>query len=130
MANVVYTSQTLDELDPPAWDESASASHLVSTCHRLRRKPLSQFTVEDLRVMIGQDIGLPWLVPLALEALERDPLAEGDFYPGDLLVSLLRVSPAFWTHQPDAKLRVLAILNRMPNPPDEVQQAILAFRDH
>ncbi|WP_410636547.1 contact-dependent growth inhibition system immunity protein [Amycolatopsis sp. cmx-4-83] len=32
-------------------------------------------------------------MPLALDLLERDPLAEGDFHPGDLLVALLKVPP-------------------------------------
>jgi hypothetical protein len=30
--------------------------------------------------MIGQSIGLPYLLPLALEHLRKDPLAEGDFF--------------------------------------------------
>ena len=43
---------TLDELDPPGWGPPEYDSYLVRTCHELRKKPLSQFTVEDLRIMI------------------------------------------------------------------------------
>jgi hypothetical protein len=39
--------------------------------------------------MIGQKIGLPYLVPLAINALEQDPLAQGDYYPGDLLANVI-----------------------------------------
>src|SRR5512135_3243362 len=79
------------ELGPPAAD-----TYLVQTIHRLRRKPIGQFTVEDLRIVIGQGSGLPFLVPIALEVLERNAFAEGDFYEGDLLKAVLCIEPAFW----------------------------------
>lgn len=47
--------------------------------------------------MIGQDIGLDYLIPLALETLEDNILSEGDFYPGDLFNAVLRVNKDFWT---------------------------------
>jgi CDI immunity proteins len=84
------------ELEQSDWGESAYDSHLVTMIHRLRRVPLRQFSVEDLRIMIGQNIGLLYLVPLALEHLRKNPLAEGAFYPGDLLKSMLTADSAFW----------------------------------
>ena len=39
--------------------------------------------------MIGQNIGLNFLIPLALDELKQNILAEGDFYEGDLLKSVL-----------------------------------------
>jgi hypothetical protein len=77
--------KSLQELEQSDWGEPTYDSHLVTTVHRLRRVALREFSVEDLRIMIGQSIGLPYLVPLALQHLRKDPLAEGDFYPGDLL---------------------------------------------
>ena len=47
--------------------------------------------VEDLQIMIGQQIGLPYLVPITLQRLRANVLAEGAFYPGDLLANVLRV---------------------------------------
>ena len=70
-------------------------------CHALRSKPIDEFTVEDLRLMIQQQIGLRYLVPIALQHLREDPLAEGDFYPGDLLAAILRVTGDFWQQKPD-----------------------------
>jgi CDI immunity proteins len=103
-------ARTLDELDPPAWGEPQYDSYLVSTCHRLRRTPVTDFSVEDLRIMIGQDIGLRFLIPVALEVLERDPLAQGDMYPGDLLANVLRVGPEFWTQCPEHRTRLEVLL--------------------
>jgi hypothetical protein len=88
--------QSLQELEKQDWGEAPFPSHLVRTCHALRRKPLRDFTVEDLRIMIGQNISLDYLIPLALEHLQRDPLVAGDFFPGDLLANVLKVKAAFW----------------------------------
>jgi hypothetical protein len=106
-------SKSLQELEQQDWGESTYHSSLVTTCHRLRRKPLNQFTVEDLRILIGQRIGLSFLLPLAVERLEEDPLAEGDFYPGDLLQAVLRAGDTFWAAHPDSFQRVHKIVKRV-----------------
>jgi hypothetical protein len=81
---------TLEELDGEVWGEPDYPSHLVTTCHRLRKKDLDDFTIEDLRIMVGQGIALEHLVPRVLARLRDDPLAGGDFYSGDLLSALIR----------------------------------------
>ncbi|MGB9184437.1 MAG: contact-dependent growth inhibition system immunity protein [Solirubrobacteraceae bacterium] len=93
---------TLDTVDPPAWGPAPpDATAPVKQCHELRSKPLVDFTVEDLRVMIGQQVGLNRLVGLAHKRLQADPLVQGDYYPGDLLASVLGVDGAFWERSPD-----------------------------
>jgi hypothetical protein len=81
--------KNLDELEGVVWGEPNFDSYLVVTCHRLRLKPIDEFTVEDLRIMILQKISLHYLMPLAIEKLEREPLSEGNCYPGDLLNSVI-----------------------------------------
>lgn len=79
--------RTLNELDPPAWDRlSSDDTHLVRRCIYLRQIPLADFDVEDLRMMIGQQVSLRFLVPRAIDVLERNPLAEGDMYAGDFFM--------------------------------------------
>jgi hypothetical protein len=104
--------KSLQELEQADWGEPTYDSHLVTSVHRLRRVPLRQFTVENLRIMIGQGIGLPYLVPLALEHLRKDPLAEGDFYPGDLLKNVLTADPAFWREHPQWRDEITEIASR------------------
>lgn len=83
--------KTLEQLEKDIWPEPDYPSHLVTTCHRLRKVPIRDFTPEDFRIMIGQQIGLTYLLPPAIELLKAEPLAAGDFYPGDLLIAVLRV---------------------------------------
>lgn len=88
---------TLEQLEGCALPSSGFQSGLTRAIARVLKTPLGQLSVEDLRVAIGQKVGLQFLLPLALEVLEREPLAEGDFYPGDLLLAVARsVDCSFW----------------------------------
>nr|WP_254640039.1 contact-dependent growth inhibition system immunity protein [Chitinophaga sp. GbtcB8] len=69
---------------------------LIKKVYLTRQKRLAEYTIEDLRLMIGQKQGLDYLVPLALNHLEEDPFVEGDFYEGDLLVNVLKCQCEFW----------------------------------
>ncbi|HEY6409919.1 MAG TPA: contact-dependent growth inhibition system immunity protein, partial [Ktedonobacteraceae bacterium] len=60
-------NKSLQELEGQDWgDGNYFPSYLVLTTHALRRKPLRDFSVEDLRIMIGQNISPDYLVPLAI----------------------------------------------------------------
>jgi len=76
-------------------------TRLVRRCEELLQIPLNEYSVEDLRIMIGQEFGLEYLIPLAIEKLQDDLFAEGDYYPGDLLQVILNTKRVFWEqHQP------------------------------
>lgn len=64
-------SETIEKLEGVAWGEPEYDSNLVTTCHQLRKKPIDEFGIEDLRVMIGQNIGTKHLMPRALKLLRR-----------------------------------------------------------
>jgi hypothetical protein len=96
-------NKSLQQLEGEDWGKPTFDSHLVTECHRLHRVPLRDFTIEDLRIMIGQHFSMEYLVPLALEQLRIDPLVEGAFYHGDLLAAVLRAGYQFW--QQNSELR-------------------------
>ena len=96
----VNLDESIEQIENEYWGEPTYDSHLVTTCHKLRKKPLKDFTVEDLRIMIGQNISLELLIPLAIERLKQNIMAEGDFYPGDLLQNVLRANESYWLQNP------------------------------
>jgi hypothetical protein len=57
---------------------------------------LVDFTVGDLRLMIGQQIGLMVLVHIAVDRFLENPYIASDLNSGDLLVSVLRVEQSWW----------------------------------
>ncbi|MGI9352890.1 MAG: contact-dependent growth inhibition system immunity protein [Rhizobiaceae bacterium] len=81
--------ETLEELEADFWGEPEFDSRLEKICHQLRKKPVHRFTAEDLRIMIGQNIGLAYLIPEALNKLRKQPLISGNLYEGDLLNTLI-----------------------------------------
>ncbi|MDF2455104.1 MAG: hypothetical protein K0R51_1097 [Cytophagaceae bacterium] len=93
-----WRQKSLESLENNTWPALSSdeGSYLIRTCNSLRKKQLQDFTTEDLRIMIGQEIGLYFLVPLAIETLTDNLFAEGDYYEGDLLKSVLEVDTKFW----------------------------------
>jgi hypothetical protein len=64
-----------------------------------------------------------YLVPLAIEKLSANPLVAGDFYPGDLLQSVLRIDPSFWVEHPEWRRQVAAILQEIVHLSNELPSA-------
>jgi hypothetical protein len=91
-----WKQKSLETLEKEVWRQFDSDSRLVRRTKELRKIQLSSFTIEDLRLMIGQRFSLDYLVPLALETLNEDLFAEGDLYKGDLLNSVLSIGTEFW----------------------------------
>ena len=60
-----WRQKTLENLEKDFWGKPDYDSHLVTRCHELTKLPLDNFTTEDLRIMIGQQISLDYLIPLA-----------------------------------------------------------------
>jgi hypothetical protein len=103
------------------------ATNLIETCSRLRRKPIGELSTEDLRLLIGQQFDLEILVPEALEILEANPFAMGDFYCGDLLMNVLSIDRTFWKRHTDLYSRVLDLVGYIRDPLVLLQQAIRDF---
>jgi hypothetical protein len=96
-SEINWRHKTIEALDKRDFgDPEEAPTNMVKRCLQLCRIPLNDFTVEDIRLMIGQKFSLRYLVPLATEHLRKDVLAEGDFHPGDLLEHVLKIDQEFW----------------------------------
>jgi hypothetical protein len=92
-----WRDKTIENLEKQNFGNPSEApTNMVKRCLELCKVPLNQFTVEDLRLMIGQDFSLRYLIPLATEHLKENIFVEGDLYPGDLLKNVLSVDANFW----------------------------------
>jgi hypothetical protein len=102
---------SLEQIEDNFWGEPpADATRLIRTVHDVRRKPLGQLDAEDYRMLLLQQVGVEVLVPRALTQLERDPLWEGDFYPGDVLSAVLQLPEQYWRTHPDQFTRVSRVV--------------------
>lgn len=113
-------TQSLEQLTGVRQGAPNFSSYLVTESHRLHTVPLNEFTVENLRILIGQQLNLEYLMAIALEHLERDPWVGGDYYEGDLLGVVLSVSRTYWEKNPDVWARVNATAERAFAVPPEI----------
>jgi hypothetical protein len=75
--------------------------------HRLRTVRLQELSLEELATLLGQREGSEWIVPLALDHLEAEPMA-GDLYPGQLLGAVLHQAD-YWERFPRDLVRLSGI---------------------
>lgn len=96
-------TKSIEELESNIWDKPTFESSLILAVHELRKKALDELTLSDVRILISQKIGLRFVMALAIEALEENILAKGDFYSGDLLNVVSEVENEFWSENSNLK---------------------------
>ncbi|MGW2050848.1 contact-dependent growth inhibition system immunity protein [Streptomyces sp. NPDC001858] len=128
MTRLVNRDRSLEELQRDRWSvPSGGETRLMATVRQLRRKPIGGLTVEDMRLLIRQDVGLAYLLPLAVEALRIDPLAEGDMYEGDLLAAVLTRSAEVWSKSPELERDVRLIVAELADVPPALKREVDGF---
>ena len=107
-------SRTLEQLEADVWSSPpADGSPMVTRCHALRKVPLEKLSAGDCRVLLTQGIGTRYVLSIALDDVETDPLIEGDYYPGDLLLALLREPSDSWSRDKDGLGRLHSLARRI-----------------
>lgn len=120
-----WRDKSIEKLEKRSYSDPANASTLlVKKCLECVKLPVGNLSVEQLRLLIGQEIGLSYLIPLALDILDNDILAEGDFYPGDLLKSVTMVDVTFWKANPDCYMKLRKVIK---NAQQRIEQEELAI---
>ncbi|MFC9845361.1 contact-dependent growth inhibition system immunity protein [Streptomyces sp. NPDC060223] len=128
MTRTLDRDRSLEELERACWPApSADDTRLITTAHALRRRPIGALAVEDMRLLIGQDTGLPYLLPLAVEVLRENPMAEGHMYEGDLLSAVLTRNPSVWADFPGLGRELRAIVSTLTGLPLDLQHKVERF---
>lgn len=104
--------RSLRDLESSSLGRPLVNTHVSDECHRLWNVPLSHFRCEDIRLMLNQGFGIPHLVPFAIAILRDDPFIMCNFFPGDLLISLLR---ALHSHPEQSEVHI-----------DQIHQVVLS----
>jgi len=118
---------SLENLENVSWDIPEHNSNLALKCFELRKIPIGNLTIEDLRLLIGQELGLDFLIPLALETLEDNTFSQGDLYSGDLLDVVLKVRKPFWDKNLEYRNSIEAILK---NTISELEEKLSTFQEN
>jgi len=88
--------RSIEQIENDFWKEVDFPSGLVEKCFAYRKIPIAELSVEQLRLLISQSIGLPYIISRAVCILQQNILSEGDYYQGDLLSVLLELKHEDW----------------------------------
>ncbi|WP_230396229.1 contact-dependent growth inhibition system immunity protein [Streptomyces blattellae] len=104
MPQFIDRTKSLEQLEGERWgDPPADSTSLVRTIYEWRRRPIGTLEPHELARLIGQNVGLRWLLPLGVEILREEAIgqAAGGFLDGDLLYAVVTRSPDVWTADPE-----------------------------
>lgn len=125
-------SKTIEQLEGIEWpDPPSDGTGLVKAVHNLRKRPIDLLTAWEMSRLIGQDIGIAWLLPAALEILRETATEQplGGFYDDDLLTAVLTRRAPVWHSNPqwtaDLKEIISLLEDLSPNIRENVQSFFL-----
>lgn len=101
--------KTIEDLENDVWKEINFPTSLVERCYYLRKKKIKDLSNDELRLLIGQNIGLKFIVPVAFQILEEEILVEATYYPGDLLLSVISCDINYWKNNKASLNTLLSI---------------------
>ncbi|WP_162603968.1 contact-dependent growth inhibition system immunity protein [Streptomyces sp. CS014] len=132
MDNKTDRRKTIEQLEGIEWpDPPSDGTGLVKAVHNLRKRPIHLLTAWDMSRLIGQDVGIPWLLPVALEVLRETATDQpmGGFYDDDLLTAVLTRQSPIWQSNPqwatDLKEIISLLEDISPNIREDVQRFLL-----
>jgi len=89
--------KTLEELEGNVWPSLTEyPTQMVQKSYELRKIPISELKPGELRLLLTQNIGNEFLVPLAIKLLSENILIEAEYFSGDLLLSVIKSDTSFW----------------------------------
>jgi len=120
---MVDENRTLEALDSyDAGEPETAPTPMVARCMRLQKTSLNALSDADVRLLVGQGIGLKYLVPKALSRLVVEPLLQTDYYPGDLLSTLLRIKRDYWLQNPKELDCLCSVAKSVAQPDGKVHR--------
>jgi hypothetical protein len=99
-------TKSIQELTGDFWPDPGIESYVIRTSHAVRRKPLDSLSLEDIRMGVMQQVGLTYLVPIAIEAVEQDPFAESMHFEAEITLKLLQIPYEYWKRHPALRDRL------------------------
>ncbi|MEU4464998.1 contact-dependent growth inhibition system immunity protein [Streptomyces sp. NPDC024017] len=130
MPQPVDPTQSLEQLEGQRWpDPPQDTTSLVKAVHELRRRPVGDLRPDELARLITQDVGLPWLLPLAVQILRDTAPAQaaGGWYDDDLLYAVVTRRPQVWEQFPDLAHELRTAVETLTDLSRYVRDEVEAF---
>lgn len=102
-----------------AGDPAHVPTELVENVQRSWKKPLNSLSDEEIGQLVIQHVGYPYVLDLVWPKLQRNPLFDGGYYPGDVLSNLIRADQRIWVGRPEYRAGLTALYQRAVGCPIE-----------
>jgi len=113
MNSKIIKENTIEELEGDYWKAPKNfPTPLTKNVFELRRIKIKELASNDIRLLISQNIGLKYLVPIAIERLKNNLLEESLYYPGDLLLAVLNLNNEYWMENLKQKEELTKAINK------------------
>jgi CDI immunity proteins len=109
----VDTGKSLNALLGWKTEKGPFPTPLVEKVNAALDVPLKDLKWPQVRLLIGQNIGLEFLMPWAIGAVTKRPLYCAELYDGDLLVTCLRVERDYWIAHMDQWHAMSSVLGQL-----------------
>jgi len=115
-----WRQKSIENLEKDFWGQSPKDSTpLVDKVHRLRTIQIEKLEPKDIRLLISQNVGLNFLIPVALDLLRDDIFIATELFEGDLLKSVITVDNKFWNNNKELKDQLDGLLKSYSNEDKE-----------
>ncbi|KES03371.1 hypothetical protein BU52_30905 [Streptomyces toyocaensis] len=132
LAGFVDRGKSVEELEEVRWpDPPTDTTPLVRSVYELRKKPIKDLTVENLRRLVGQDVGLRWLLPVALDFLRETAREEetSGWFDDDLLSAVVTRKEEAWRSAPELARHLDETVRMLTDLSPYVQHDVSRFRE-
>ncbi len=89
-----------------------SEHNLINLINKYAHVNLKDLSIEGLRMLVSQGLGLKYCVPIALRKLTTNFFAEGDYYEGDLFIAVSSIDSDFWSDFQSEKKLFITLLRK------------------
>ncbi|MEU7470709.1 contact-dependent growth inhibition system immunity protein [Streptomyces sp. NPDC044984] len=131
LSDIADKTHSIEELEGVRWpDPPSDTTSLVRSVHALRKRPVGELSTEETHRLIGQDIGVRRLLPMALEHLRvaAQQEAVSVWLDDDLLSAVVTREGEMWRRRPELARHLDTTIRMLPELSPYVQPEVDAFR--
>jgi hypothetical protein len=106
-----WRQKSIENLEKDFWGRPPKDSTpLVYKVHNLRTIQIEKLEPKDIKFLIGQKVGLKFVIPVALDILSDYLFIDTEYYNGDLLQNVMQVDKGFWDNNKGLKEQMDTLL--------------------